>query len=590
MKPRANWLRSLGAWLVPALVFALLGASARAQSDARVSAHLSTGVVRLGDRISLVVTVENAEQAELRELPQVDGLTLGPIGTPMSASSAEYGLNGRRSRSFSLTWAIPVRPNQTGDFTIPSFNVVVARQTLSTNPLTLTVVADLKGEELGFLEIRASSKRVVEGQPFSIEVVCGFDQALQNKVNYFNLALPWWNELPGVLEMEAPPSRPGAKEYQIDLNSRERVDVEMIDARTVKGRPFYQLRAVRSFTPTRTGTIDIPTSFFEFGSVVEHRDFFRTTREKGETYFAKAPALSIEVVPLPDQGRPLEFSGAIGQFAAKASAEPRDVDAGESIKFVVEWSGSGNLEFFTPPDPARLDAFRSFRVYGKTEQKSFDRRTVTYDLSPISSEVHEIPALPLSVYDPAQERYTVLGTDPIAIRVRALEGATGLAPSGDEQRFAQDVRDIVMHARPASGGGALGTGLVLGALGAVPIGWLALRTAVRRRGDPDAPAERARRKARKQLMRALANADDARAQLDVVSQFLGARTGEAPQAWIGRGLEEALARNDKLDRARVKPLFDVIGELDRTAWGGEGSAQPRERIVQAAEEAVRGGL
>lgn len=581
-----------GGMRVLAACLALLVASSRlcAQDASRVSAQLSTGVARLGERINLTVTVENASRAELGALPQVEGLTLGPASVP-SDRVYEQWINGRRSRSVSRTWVVGVRPARQGEFTIPPIEVRVDGGAKQTSALALTVVADLKGEELGFLEIRASSKRVVEGQPFSIEILCGFDQTLSSRnVNYFNLMLPWIGELPGVLEMESPPSRPGATEYEFELNGRERVKVEMLELRSVEGRPFYQLRAVRSFTPTRTGKIEIPTSFFEFGTVVERRDFFQTRREKGETYFANAPALSIEVVPLPEAGRPLDFSGAIGQFAVKASAEPRDVDAGESIKFVVEWSGTGNLEFFTSPDPARSDAFRSFRVYGKTEQKHFDRRVVTYDIAPISSEVREIPPLFLSVFDPVKERYTSVSTEPLAIRVRALEGATGLAPTEDEQRFALDVRDIVLRPRTRTDSQPLGAGVVLGLVGALPLGWLALRASVRRFGAPDAPAERARRTALKRLKRALANAEDPREQLDRLHEFLAARTYETPQAWEGRGIAEALARDTQVERERVRPLFQAVSELERAAWSGQGAGLAREQLVRVAEEALRGGL
>lgn len=581
--------RTLSRLLRGWIAIVLAGAFAFASSDARVSAHLSSGVVRLGDRVSLIVTVENANQADLRALPSVDGLSLGPIGQPADRISESW-INGVRSRSVSRTWVIPVRPSNQGEYTIPTFDVTVDGQPVKTSPLVLNVVADMKGEELGFLELTASSNKVVEGQPFSIEVLFGFDKAMGNGVNYYNLALPWWDELPGVLEMEAPPSRPNAQEYEIDLNGRERIKVEQLDDRQARGKTFFVLRVVRSFTPTRVGTIEIPTSFFEFGKVIERPDFFRTVRQKGETFFAKAAELKIEVVPLPEKGRPVDFSGAIGNLSAKAIADPRDVDAGESIKFKVEWSGSGNLEFFTPPEPARLDAFRGFRVYGKTEQKSFDRRTVTYDIAPISSEVHEIPPLPMSVFDPAQERYKVVATEPIPIRVRALEGATGLASQPDAQRFAQDIHDIVLRPHPTQPDRGPGAGVVLAALGITPAAWLAMRTAVRKRGDPNAPAERARRKARKQLSRALEQAKGPRAELDALYAFLAARTRETPEAWLGRRLDDALAAAPELDREKARPLFSAVAELERAVWGGATSTQTRERILQAADEAVRGGF
>jgi hypothetical protein len=297
--------------------------------------------------------------------------------------------------------------------------------------------------------------------------------------------------------------------------------------------------------------------------------------------------VSIEVVPLPESGRPLDYGGAIGKLAVRATAEPRDVDAGESIKLTLEWTGDGNLEFFTAPDLGRLDAFREFRVYGKTEQRSFDRRTAVYDIAPISSKPTEIPTVPLHVYDPEAERYTVVSSDPIPIRVRALERDAGLARERDEQRFEKDVRDVVLRPERHRASRPMGPLTLLGILAAIPVAWLALRTAVRRRHDPDAPAARARRKARRRLARELRRAKDARARLDAVHGFLAMRTGETTEAWIGRRVEGGFA---EAEPEAVRPLDEAIRELEGAVWGGRPEAVSRERLLQAADAAVRGGL
>ena len=565
---------------------ASLGATLFAQrtSDAEVRAYLSSGVVRLGDRVTLIVSVENARTSEIPALPQVQGLALGPLPAPSEHRSISI-FGNRRQETVSRTWPIPLRPSEVGVYSIPPFDVVVDGQKRATPELTLNVVRDMKGEDLGFLEIRPSSKKVIVGQPFSIELTFGFDAAIVDRTNYGNLALSWWGNLPGLLENELP--KASGSRTQIAINDRETVEVEPLERRKLRGREFVALRLARSFTPTRTGTLTIPTSYFEFGQVIERRDFFRTNREKGETFFAPAAELAIEVVPLPEAGRPVDYSGAIGKLAVRADATPRDVDAGESIKFEVQWSGEGNLEFFTPPDPARLESFRDFRVYGRTEDKAFDRRTVVYDLAPVTSGAREIPPLPLTVYDPEAERYTVVKTEAIPIRVRALEGAGGLAALDEAERFQQDVRDVVRDVGPRRADEPLGAGVVLGVLGALPAAWIALRTAVRRRYDPNSPRERARRGARKQLARALAAAKDSRAQLDGMLGFVAARTGERPEAWIGRRLGENVAKGDA---ERLRGFDEAVRDLEACVWGGGRSSVSKERLLKAADDAVRGGL
>lgn len=556
--------------------------------EAQLRAYLTSGVVRLGDRAALIVTVENAGSCELRGLPKVDGLVLGPIPEPAQRFSLQYDITGsRQMQSVTRTWSIPIRPLAVGEHAIPPLELLVDGAQRRTQELHLRVVADLRGEELGFFEMRASSPRVIVGQPFSIELLFGFEAAIAERTNYGNLALSWWGNLPGLLENETPPAA-GARKLKLSLNDRETIEVESVEPpREINGRRFVTLRLTRSYTPTRTGTIEFPTSFFEFGEVVERRDFFRTERTKGETFFVRAPDLRVEVVPLPEKGRPIDFSGAIGSIKASASATPRDVDAGESIKFKVEWSGQGNLEFFSAPDPARLDAFRDFRVYGRTEDKGFDRRVVVYDLAPITSQARQIPPLPLTVYDPQTERYTTIATPPIEIRVRALEGASGLDADERGEKFEEDLRDIVAEAPPTSPDAPLGAGWVAGLTGAAPIAWLALRTMVRRRYDPDAPRERARRRARRRLRKALGAARDPRRQLVALYEFLGARTDQSPQAWEGRRAREALPASQA---ERAKELEQCIAELERSVWGGGGSALDRARLERAADEAVAGGL
>lgn len=569
----------LVAWLT---LGALAGGAFAQNRGAEVRAYLSSGVVRQGDRVALIVTIENARTCELGALPRVDGLGIGPA--PLPSEHRSFVIVGSRSQeSVSRTWQIPLRPADIGVYKIPPFDVTVDGAPRRTPELVLNVVRDMKGEELGFLEIKPASNKVVVGQPFSLEILFGFDTSITDSTNYANLALAWWGNLPGLLENEPPRPDPARRRLKILVNDRETIEVEQLDNRKQRGREFVQLRVVRSFTPTRTGQLEFPISYFEFGRIVESNDFFRTRREKGETFFSRAADLAIDVVPLPEAGRPVDFSGAIGALVAKADAAPRDVDAGESIKFKVEWTGAGNLEFFTAPDPARLEAFRNFRVYGKTEDRSLERRVVTYDIAPITSEVREIPALVLSVYDPLAERYTSVSTEPIAIRVRALEGATGLAEADAAERFRNDILDVEREPGTLRSAGSLGAAWIVGLLAVLPAGWLALRTAVRRRGDPNAPAVRTRRNARRKLARGLESAKDARAQLELVLQFLGERSGRTPEAWIG---ERVTARIGNAGEA----LDASIAELERSVWGGSRTSLKAEQLLAAADAAIGGGL
>jgi hypothetical protein len=569
------------------------------QGTPTVTARLTTGVVRLGADAAILLDVEGIQSATIGELPSVDGLRLGPVGSPMISSYQSWD-GRRRVSSVKLSYRIPIVAERKGNFTIPPISVNAGTvnaggKTVQTPELAFKVVDDLKGEERGYFHIDAPAQ-VVEGQPFLFELRFGYDAALGEigeKVNYLNLMLPWLDQLPGLLELDPPAPTAGAGIVSpIGLNQRGTTRAERIPPVTENGRTFQMLRIRKRYIATRSGKLDFPTSHLEFGQV-ENQGIFSTGPADKVTFFKRTPAFAIEVLELPEAGRPLDYTGAVGALAASATVDRRDVDAGESIKVSVEWSGEGNLEFFEPPDPSRMEAFKDFRLYGTNDRKTPDRRVVVYDLAPISPDAKTIPPIPLVVFDPAKKSYVTIATEPIPIRVRALKASSGLATEeSSKPEPGLDIRDIQTETVregevPRPGGGA-----VLATTLAVPLLWLGLRVVVRRRGDPDAPAARARRAARRALQKELARSKTASDQARALEAFLGARTGEHPQAWIGRDAEawsSAFVR-PRLSPESAKDLKSLMGRLDERAWARGDTPLELAEIERTADELLKGGL
>lgn len=576
--------KRIAALAVALICLALPGAAQDAASRLRV--YLSTGVVRLGERAQIVVSVEDAADVRVLDLPRVDGLEFSPpVGPQVNQTISTR--NGRTVSSREILWGIPVRALRAGEYVLPSFTVEIDGERVRTSELSLKAVQDMRGEELGLFRISASSSRVVEGQPFSIELVFGWDSAINGRINSAGLALPWWNALPGVLTLDPPASAPGARFLALRLNGSDRVDVEEREPLVEGGRTFRAFRLLRSFTATRSGTLSFPESYLEFGRVDD--SFFSTTRSRSETYFVQAPAFEIEVVPLPEAGRPIDFGGAIGTLSLRADAAPRDVDAGESIKLTLTVTGEGNLEFFTAPDLARDPRFEGFRFFGKTESKSFDRREVVYDLAPLSSSVTQIPPLRLSVFDPLSERYETLESESIPVRVRELAGARELSAGGSAtyERDLRDLQDAVHGGRTPD---RPGIAAVLAVLLAGPVLALGLARARGVLGDPNAPLERRRRRALRTLRSELAVSADARDDLRAWCAFLAARSREGEGAWVGRDAAEWVRTGtSRLKADGARELARQFEELERAAFGG-GARCDRSRLQALAQRLTGEGL
>jgi hypothetical protein len=219
---------------------------------------------------------------------------------------------------------------------------------------------------------------------------------------------------------------------------------------------------------------------------------------------------------------------------------------------------------------------------------------VTYDIAPKSAEVQVIPSIALPVYDPEAERYTSVASEPISINVRALSRVSGLSDSSSGFVAQNDLHDVERQWKSEGDLPRPGKTTVFFAFGALPFLWIALARIARRRGDPWAPAERRRRRAKAQLARELSQASSARAELGALQSFLGARTAERPEAWQGRDAARWFsAQAIDVPPDVVGELQQLIADLEAAAWGGaKAPAQGalRERALSVAERLVRGGL
>ncbi len=550
--------------------------------DPVVSAQLQTGLVKLGSQAVAEVTVEGTTQALLKEMEPVDGLEFVGASGP-KRSVFESITRGRRVRSETLSWTLHWRPVRVGTFEIPPVRLEVDGSEVTTQGMSLRVVEDFQGKNLGHLEWIDAPTNVYEGEPFEVTLRFGWDWGM-SRFNHANLILPWWGRLPGTLEVEGKP-KGAQRQLDVSLNTNGVVRVKELGRKAVDGRDLRMFELQRTFVSTRTGTLSFPTSHFEFGRV--DRGFFESRRE---IYYVAWPSLEIEIRSLPEEGRPFEFSGGVGRFVARASVDRRSIDLGESVKLTVEWTGAGNLEFFEPPDLGREDAFKGFRAYGATDRFHGDRRVVIYDLAPKSAQVSELPSVGLSIFDPEAGEYKEVVTNSIPIRVRVPEGFVGLDVEGAAEAVGLDLRDIkTKPARPQEGDGP--SDLLLAGLPLITlIGWIALRRSVRRRGDPASLQARRRRRARKHLARRLTHANDAREQAEALRAFLGDRTDEAETAWEGRDVTQYAALAADVDSDAVVALAGLLEELDASIWSGDGAAVDTARLLSVADDAIGGGL
>jgi hypothetical protein len=149
----------------------------------------------------------------------------------------------------------------------------------------------------------------------------------------------------------------------------------------------------------------------------------------------------LKVLPLPTEGRPQNFSGAVGDFQVSSDVSPATVSVGEPLTLRLHISGAGN---FDRVDSTMFDHLYHWKTYparssfiprdavGYRGEKVFEQPLVAAQPGQQS-----IPGLTFSYFNPNTRRYQRAQTPPIKVMIAAsLDSdslnalAAALSPNG----------------------------------------------------------------------------------------------------------------------------------------------------------------
>ncbi len=376
----------------------------------------------------------------------------------------------------------------------------------------------------------------------------------------------------------------------------------------IDGRRYTTLRLRTTLTPLKPGAVALRTTMkLAIAAARRGMDPILGQLIPGasrQVELAADPA-ELLVLPLPEDGRPGDFAGAVGDFSFDASIAPASVDAGDPITVRMTIAGTGDLATAAPP---RLPTGEEFRRYDPQPVKGEDdagRRVFEQVVIPRRAGVAAVPAVQFSFFDPEARAYKTIVRGPFPIEVRgAVAAPSGVvaadAPPAPSPSPAAVGRDIVYikndpGALRPSGARWYGGGWLL-ALLVLPVGgFVAMRAVLRRRerlaADPRQQRFRAAgREARRALAAAAALPADAPDAVDAlagaVSAYLAAKL-DLPPGGVER--ERVLAR--LAADGVAAPLCEQVGRFfavtERSRYAGAAGAA-RDELLTLAGSVVDG--
>lgn len=388
-------------------------------------------------RLSYVINTQDVESFRAGNIPEGIEVITGPY---TSRSSSFQMINGHTSSSSSITYTYTLYAAKNGTYTIPPAKAVINGKTVSSNSARVTVSGSapqanrqgaprmhgsndgngmrsagsaISGNDL-FIRVSANKKRVHEQEPI----------LLTYKV-YTQVDL---TQLEGKM-----PDLTGFHTQEIPLPQQKSFSVENIN-----GRPYRTVTwSQYVMYPQITGKFQIPSITFK-GIVVQRNrnvDPFEAFFNGGSAYIevkrnVSAPSVTIQVDPLPT--RPAGFSGGVGRFHITASADKKEVKAGEPVTVRVIVDGVGNLKLLKQPVLSLPKDFDKYdpKVTDKTKlTKNGVEGSMVYDflIVPRHQGSYTIPAIDFIYYDTTAGDYKALRTSPIVLNVLKGKGKSTVA-------------------------------------------------------------------------------------------------------------------------------------------------------------------
>lgn len=377
-------------------------------SAASATASFDRNLAESGETLRLQITLEGEQPTEVPRLPSLPLVQSIQYLGPRQMTQIVNGVS-----SFQVVFQFQLQTRGQGELTLPPLTVNTRGGPVQTAQVSCRIVPKEPKKDKVSLKIVTPRDECYVGETFA------YDLQLYSSVNLNQIAPPKMSFDGFVTGQEMPPS----------------------NTQTVRdGQAYIVLGYRHTATPTKEGLLSLGPATQEYVIEVNRGrrprslldEFFGGGAEL-ERGTVEAPARPIRVKPLPVEGRPTGFSGAIGRFSVKTTVSRTNVASGEAI--TVKWSVYGRGSFNSVPAP-QLTALEGLKTYpgtngfvsedplGLSGTKTFEAMVVLE-----SPAIRELRFEPYSFFDPETGRYATVRPRPIAVTVRPEAGAGSPAPA-----------------------------------------------------------------------------------------------------------------------------------------------------------------
>jgi len=389
------------------IFYILLFVSVSGWAQVKFEAEASREKLGVNERLRVDFTMN--QDGDNFNPPDFKGFTV--IGGPNQSISQSF-TNGRMS--FQKKYSYFLQPNGRGNFKIGQAEVEIEGQTYKTPFIDIEVTAAVDTPTEG------RNPEIIAAD--NIHLVA----EISNRNPYLNEGISVRYKLYFSPEITVRQWYPKDNPTYADFWSQD-IDIKQLSVKEdlYRGDP-YQYVVIRETVlyPQKTGKLKIePLSLTVPVNVPsDRRDIFGRRLYETIERTVSSNNQTIDVKALPSEGKPANFTGAVGSFNFKVTNTKDVLDATESLQIKLQVSGNGNLKLFQLP---KLNLPSSLEVYEPEHQENVNTNlngmygniSDNYTVVPQLKGKYPINPVSFSYFDPRTETYKTLTSEEILLNV-----------------------------------------------------------------------------------------------------------------------------------------------------------------------------
>lgn len=411
-------------------------------AELNFSTAVDRTTVGLGETFTLNVIVrgENIGNVPNPKLPDMPDFNI--LGRSSSQSTSISFINGKMSQQMVVNFIYTISPKKIGKFTIAPCKIDYQDKTYETQPIEIEVI---KGTTQAPPAQTPSQPKTIpldaNGDNIFILTVPSRTEVLYGEQINISFYLYTRYSL-GDLSFEKLPNFSGFWAEATDDIKQLRFQTKVYNGKS------YNVALLRTYSifPVTDGRLKIEP--IELNAEVIHppRDFFDFFGSSRIIKIASKP-VTITVLPLPQDNRPEEFCGGVGEFNINASLDRDSTVGGTPINLIVKISGTGNVRLIERP---KLPIIPNLKIL---EPEVKDNIQVSGNVIkgtkefrfPVIAQVdgeHILPEIKIAYFDPQKKVYKTISTQQLKFIAMGTTTVSTMAESGGLKILGTDIQYI----------------------------------------------------------------------------------------------------------------------------------------------------